>query len=615
MTCVINEAGLELFQAGFLSESYLLDEVAKSGMAIVAAAPGVGKSRTADKLVLSPATYDRYDLVVYAAPSWAVINERRVLRGVEAPVRHAVLTARPRERCGPLDARWAELEAAGCAAHAREELCATCPASQSCDWPDRLSPERLADVRLILMPEQHLVTNPLMVRLLKRQTKAKRALILLDEARFLDVPFTVALKVRELARFRDAVRSALGVDEAVRARWLQSLGALLSGADPRVTALSFPGALLRHGEAIQSAGLQLHGPAFRFIGYELAEYRRSRPDDRWRDDAGALRFELPPALEGDTLILSAYLEPEYVAHRLAVDHVAAPLAGYQVTHSDTRIFNIKSRLGMDGYYLDNLKQILDFFAALIASKIEKGRSTVVVTRKKFAEVCVEELTTRLAALGHDVRFVRDGFDALGAPDPLTIPVVTYGLVGINALINYETCICLNGFYVPPSALNEAVQGAVPESHRVELVVEVDDQGNRRVRVAEPLFRGGGFEDVANACLRKLELEPVLQAVARVRFSVRPREVWLFEMHDARPLVGEVTEVRTLAAAYAAAGLPRYPLLLRRRAAEALRALMAAEGLSMRAAAAHLGIDRQTASRWLREECHKSPLKDLLGGKS
>jgi hypothetical protein len=611
MTHVVTELRLDSFRAEFLSTRHLLDLALAYTVALVAVAPGTGKSHAVDDLLENPLTYKRYDLVVYAAPTWALIGERRVLRAISPTVDFEVILPRPRELCGSLDERWSELEAAGCAAHAKVTLCGQCPLRADCDWPGRLSLERLWGKRLLIFPEQYLLSVPNMICMLKRQTGAKRVLVILDEARFLDSPYTVAISRADMRRLRDAIGATVGIKARVSDSWLRSLGDAIGGLNPREARLSFPPLALKHVVAIQATGIRLHGPAFRFVGHQLADYHRSRPDDRCVDERGALRFELPPALGGDVLVMSAYLEPSYVAHRLDIERVASPMADYKIRHSGTRIFNIKSRLGMDAYYEANSPQILDFFAALIAANVREGRTTTVVTRKKFADACITGLTARLALLRLDVAFART-FDDLGPPDPLVVPVVTYGMVGINALAGYETCLCLNGFYVPPSALDAAVQGAVPDRYKVELEIYVDAANNRRVQAVESIYRGGGFEAVANACLRKLELEPALQAAARVRFSVAPREVWLFEMHDARPLVGEVTEVTTLEAAYAAAGVPKFRDTVRKHRVTGLRAIMAG-GKSMRAAAAEMGIKPQTASRWLRKECPKSPILDLQEG--
>jgi hypothetical protein len=600
MTHVVTELRLDTFRAKFLSAQSLLDVARAYTVALLAVAPGVGKSRAADGMLGSALTYERYDLVIYAAPTWAIIEERLILRDAAPVVDFEVFWPRPRKRCGVLDQRWSELEAAGCAALAKDTLCRTCRYRVDCDWPDRLTEGRLRGKSLAMIPEQHLLNNPRMVGLLKTLTGAKRVLIILDEARFLDSPYTVEIGRVEMKRLRDAILATVSIEAEISDRWVHSLSEVIDGGDPRETRLSFPRLPKNDALAVQEAGLRQHGPAFRYVGHQLADYHRSRPDDRWLDDRGSLRFELPPALEGDALILSAYLEPAYVAHRLDIEHVASPLGDYKIRHSQTRIFNLKSRLGMDSYFMANSAQTLDFFAALIAANVRAGRTTVVVTRKKFADFCAKGLTARLAELEMAVTFAQGGFQELGPPNPLVVPVVTYGMVGINALSDYESCVCLNGFYVPPVALDAAVQGAVPEPHKVELEIYVDSANNRRVQTVESKYRGGGFESVANACLRKLELEPALQAAARVRFSVSPRQVWLFEMHDARPVVGEVTEVLTLEAAYSAAGLPRYRDTVREHKVGRLRGLMAGGAMSMRQAAKELGINRETASRWLRK---------------
>lgn len=616
MTILITEAALGEFRGGHLSSGALLDAVDENGIVVIAVPPGVGKSHSIDRILADPATFARYQLVICTAPTWTIIDERLEALaaggagGPGAAIKNLVLRPRPRALCGALDARWRECEEAGCTAHGKATLCTVCPMRGQCPWPDRLSEDRLRGVNLVYMAEQQLLANPGLIRLLRMRTGARRVLILLDEARFIDSSFVVALGRGSLARFRDAVAQTPGLDAHVRDRWLGSLERAIAGEDPG-SGLAFPKALLRHAGAIQATGLQLHGTRFRFLGHQLADFRRSRAMDRWIDAEGALRFELLPDLPGDVLVLSAYLERDYVAHRLDAPNVTSPLADVRVMHTVTRIFNLKSRLGMETYFPGNSEQILDFFAAMIARNVAEGRTTTVVTRKKFVGLCTEGLTERLRALG--VRFSPAPFDNLGPPDPRVVPVVTYGMLGINALADYDTCYCLNGFYVATPVLNEAVQGAVPEHLKTPLEVYTTAAGERRTRFADPAFRNESFLGVADACLRKLELEPALQAVARVRFNVRPREVWFFTTHDVQAAVGApVREVASLAEAYRAAGVVRLRLAARAEAVERLRALMDG-GKSLRKAAEELGLSRETASRWLRQaKCPKTPLLDLPG---
>lgn len=53
-----------------------VDAAREHGIALVAVAPGAGKSHAVGDLLEDPLTYQRYDLVVYCAPTWTVIEER-----------------------------------------------------------------------------------------------------------------------------------------------------------------------------------------------------------------------------------------------------------------------------------------------------------------------------------------------------------------------------------------------------------------------------------------------------------------------------------------------------------------------------------------------------------
>lgn len=620
---IITEAALDEFRGGPFSTDAILGHLVRHPAVLLNAAPGVGKSHRIDDLLDHREIFRCFHLVIYMSPSWNIINERLARwqqghgtgpdaasgarrRSVQTIlVKALVLRPRPSARCGALDLAWRELESAGCGALGKATLCAKCPNLPGCDWPERLSESNLAGVRMVFMTEQQLVINRGLIRLLKQRIGADRVLVIADEARLVDTSFVVASTRPELVAFANALAYTAGLPADVGAAWSASIEKILAG---ELTGLKFPRALLRHAAEVQAAGLALADTNFRFIAHELLGLRRARTGDRWVDRRGTLHFEIRPDLAGAKLLVaSAYMEASYLAHRLDLPEVAAPLAGVKIGHTGTRLFNLRMRSGMAAYYMKNSPQLLDFHAALIARNIAEGRTTVVVVRKRFVTACVKGLQERLGA---SVRFAPAPYDDLGLPAPRTIPVVTYGAMGFNDLAGYECCICLTGFYVSLEALDAALQGAVAPRWRIPLSINVGTDGARRVRCDDAGFRNDSYLALADACLRKAELEPALQAAARVRFNVKPREVWFFAMHDVARAAGmPVRDLSTLADAYQAVGLVRPRVAARAARVAELRALMD-DGLSLRKAAAALGIPRQTASRWLAAACPTSPIGDL-----
>lgn len=125
-TGVVTEAGLASLRAG-LSPLAVLEELGRHGVVLLRLSVGVGKSHLADAMLSSPDTFDQYDLVVYLAPTRAILKERSILAGrSSSPVPFMLLEPRPADRCGVLAPQWSELEGQGCTALAKASLCPAC---------------------------------------------------------------------------------------------------------------------------------------------------------------------------------------------------------------------------------------------------------------------------------------------------------------------------------------------------------------------------------------------------------------------------------------------------------------------------------------------------------
>src|SRR6185436_12021204 len=91
---------------------------------LIRVAVGVGKSWAVDQLLAWPQLYERFGLVIYLAPTRAVLQEREArLKEAGFHFGMRVLEPRPHVRCGPLDARWQMFEGMACTALAKKTLC------------------------------------------------------------------------------------------------------------------------------------------------------------------------------------------------------------------------------------------------------------------------------------------------------------------------------------------------------------------------------------------------------------------------------------------------------------------------------------------------------------
>ncbi|MBK9386592.1 MAG: hypothetical protein IPN34_17400 [Planctomycetes bacterium] len=401
----VTERDLADFRREYLHPRALLAEVERRVHLLLKIPLGVGKSYAADKLLLDPATYERFQLVIYLAPSWDVINERAIVSGkVQSPVRHMILRPRPEHRCGPVRDLWKELEAAGCISLAKQELCGPCPRQRDegdpCTWPKRFND--FEGTRLVFATEQQLRLNRRLLPTLLYLSGKGRALVILDEGVFLDGSFEVEVTRQDLEQLRDALATAIlerPQHIVIAHEWEEHVKQLLAVDDDdlRQERFAFSPRLPYVAAAVQRRGVGLFGDRFRFRGYELLGLPFSKAEERWIDaKTGALHFISRPYLRHHILLLSAHLDADYVGHRLGTTRIHSPFAKLRVEHTQTKAWNLRSWMGSDRRFSKDPRHLLDVFAVIVLRNIREGRSTVLVSRKKSKAVVASHLEKRLA---------------------------------------------------------------------------------------------------------------------------------------------------------------------------------------------------------------------------
>lgn len=548
---LVTEATLKRFRSKRLSPGSMLRAVEESVAVLYRIGIGVGKSKAVDGLLRFPGTYKRFDLIIYAAPTWDILKERPIILGKEkSPKPWAMLRPRPKGDCGDYDREWSELEEQRCSVYGKAAICRKCQRERSqdkpCPWPEQLN--ALKNSSLIFSTEQYFILNRNHLSLLKSKTGAKRVLVILDEARMLDTTFEVTLKFKELKQFGNVI-SCLDIPRGLAAKWSKGIDFLLDCSSNELSSaqIRFPGNLNNdYAYRIQQEGLKKYGRAFQYLGYDLAALPFSPRTKRWKDSQDEIHFTSRPYLNCHLLILSAHLSADYTGHRLGRGKIASPFEQTRFQHTQTRTVNIRSRIGADAYFYNNHQQILDTFAVLILRNLFAGRSTLLISRKKSKALCANYLKKRLGDWGVAAKFVTENYVTLPqSPDPQTIPIIHYGILGVNDFSRYEAAYCLNSYYISTEELNRHVQEAEPDRFRVKLAILSGSERKRRVAIAD---RGVSDQDhtlLGDIYLRKLEVDPVIQAAGRVRFLTRAREVVFFQMHDLSPDIGAYEDVKTL----------------------------------------------------------------------
>lgn len=601
---MIDEGSLDEFRRERLSPEALLALIIRLIRVLLRLGIGVGKSHAIDDLLALKPLYARFDLVLYVAPAWNILRERNALRdAASVPVAFKVIEPRPVERCGPYAARWADLEKRSCAAYAKATLCAECRKTVTCDWPDQL--REIDGLQLAFATEQQLKLNRSLVPLLKFRTGAERVLVILDEAKFIDGSFEVKIGEDHLRQFRDVLAALFEERPNEVAPWLEAVEELIKGKPSKLgdLRLKLPQSLLYATERMQRVGVHRFGDRFRFIGYEVALLQYARKGERRKRADGSIVFTARPYLGTYVLIASAGLDAEYVAHRLGEGSIASPFSDTLVRHSRTRIINLRSRLGAQQYYAKNKKQILDTFAVIVRRNVLAERTTLLIARKNAKQECADYLHERLRGWGIEVQFVIDG-PLPSTATPSVIPLIHYGILGVNNYAAYESALCITSYYVSSGTLADALTEHEPEAFGLDLRIVSHGTLVRRVELVRRDLPDCDRTWLANLYLRRLEVDPVIQAAGRVRFLTKPREVVFFQMADFSNDIGEVTEVETLVALRRVMGVPSAKEIDRDLLAGRLDAHRA-EGLSVEAAAEKCGVSRRTAFRALADSA-KNP---------
>ena len=220
-------------------------------------------------------------------------------------------------------------------------------------------------------------------------------LVLLDEMNFVLSSFRHQVTQQDLAQFQ-TILSRLNPNRwgSRHRRWGYLVGLLqqASTQDLRCTEWAFPLFTPEWAFAVQALGWDIFGASFRFLGYDLQQFSHSLLDSRERGSRGDLLFATPPYLGRDFVILSDSAHQEFAHFRLG--HVfASPFADYHFVHPETQWFNLASRLGTRRFFLTNAHQILDFFASLIAHRLQQGRRPLLITKKCFVSLFALRLTT------------------------------------------------------------------------------------------------------------------------------------------------------------------------------------------------------------------------------
>lgn len=501
-----------------MTPAYVISHLRRGVVNLVLLSVGLGKSVLADRLMESDLVRTQYELVVYAAAQTRILQERS--QDVMQRPTTRVLRPRPRRQCGELDVEWSRLERQGCSAYAKRSLCPSCHARDDCFWLRQF--KGLDRYDTIVATQAYFRAAPLIMSQRIRAAQRK-ALVILDEDLILTDLFKRTLGHSDLERHRSLLEGQLSKahvpsERLVLRSQLASMDALLdTELDPR--GLKAPKVIPPETAAdLQERGLARFGDEYQYLGMEVFVGLASK---KYRTDDGEYGYIWKPWLgRGATiLVLSAELDPLIVRHRLG-RRVHCLFPPHYTQHIGTRVLNIRDRRLSAIHLSQNLRYFAVPYAQFIRREQEAGRRVLLITRKKFVRIVRDQINVALDKIGTPLLRVTPHNKWTG--DSTEVPLITYGIQGINEFEHHDTALCIGAYNVPPSALDEFVND-VHRPHE-QLATDISYLGGIRTGRVKGQESSPDLNDLVRRYLWQLEFNTANQAVGRVRHCTRPRLV-------------------------------------------------------------------------------------------
>lgn len=521
--------------------------------------PGIGKTTLGHGLV-DAALKDGFDLVIFVAPTRAIIQELENSHIIKLGSEHIVIfKPRPKKQCGDLNVPWQEMESAGCSALAKDQLCGSCPFNKTCFWPDQMELIN-NDTKLIVLTEAYLKLNPSMVPSLISKTNSETPLVILDEALFLTENLSHSVKLKDLETFADTLSTATinhPLGELNAKRWLKNVKLLLErDSDINQHPRLFAGSLEHATLELQTHGRNCYGRSYRHITHELSLLNSPVTNGQWREK-GSLEISVRIDLGSARAIVLAPNMPAKIVEERLNRRVVLANPNHIFCHSKTNVINIVDGIGTTRSMNNDKhrKRMVDTFAALTIRNIIHGKRTVLVCKKCVLHKIAGEIETFAANAEVNLEVI-----PVARPEQLQdlsehqIPIINYGIVGINALKDYDAIYCVGSYYIQDAHLVDLYNCDLRPERRN--LFRIRTEGNYRSVLADNQNYSTRYHAVrASDFHQALERRTVLQAVGRARPFTTPTEVILFQQNKFDDCFDNIDTYETLGAFRKAKNLP------------------------------------------------------------
>lgn len=599
----MSHPGVVAYRKSFMTPGFILSALQTNSHILLDPPPGSGKTSLAKSIIASP-DFQREYRIVYLADTRAILEEFPEVRNYQTRKDSDVLVLqrRPGTLCGNLDAEWSALEKSGNSEYARHTLCKICPNRSKCEWRTQFSREVIANRRVIFGVTDYLFLIPGFLHTFIEENTDRKTLLIVDEPGIVTKSSQVKIKATDLRKFRNALdqvnhsSSLVAERKEVALTWQSSCDSLL--ADPRLVdrPLDFPP--LGHDLVLNIQGVGLTGNRnFKYLGHVLRAFGESHSRFKHFDAVSDsyVFANHPKFYSADVVLIGANLDEELVNLRLNQMSFRAVMPPCPPKHPQSKIINVGSSAGSKYNFTRHGDTVLQLTAHLIVELRKKSKKVLLISKKCFIDRIQKILPTLIHEIsGDDIEITSTDFGADLLADPRKIPIINYGIVGVNAFEDFDYAICTNSFYLSPEVIHEKIYETLPEIRGVQFEIKIRN-GKRILVPTENIALESYYIRIANKILFLFETLPVEQAAGRVRYINFERTVILMNRSNFNVPVDE--ELKTLADFRSYLGVPtnkRSRYLERRQLAHQLRN----SGLEISEIARQIGVSQSSVYKYL-----------------
>ncbi|MBF0362771.1 MAG: hypothetical protein HQK49_17260 [Oligoflexia bacterium] len=534
------ELDLVSFRKTYLIPTHIFSQLQKHQICLNPAGLGIGKTESNIQCMTSPLFLNHYTQIFYLTETHNNLLEvHDKIKLVVGEDNILVLQRRPEELCKELNVQWKDFEKRGLSYYARKHLCKKiCMVNgvHGCEWIDQLSKKTITSKKIIFCVADYILVNPGFIVDIVSKCKGSKILFIIDEAKIFKNNNLGVITFKDFSNFKnilfDLVEdiSTTASEKIIIDTWIQTLKKLDRNPN-KSFATTLP--IINWGLKLNNQKLGIRKfKDYCYIGYKLQKISTLHPDYYWYDKKTAsFNFvDLIKIKNANILVTVANIPREIIKIKLDRTNIKTIVPTFGKIHPGTKVYNLKINYGSKKYFRHKSKQLFDLFAQMISKNIRNSETTLLITNKEFINFVREKFESVLKKLcGENIIIVTDSFERYDLSNPFILPLISYGICGLNAFQQIKNVICLSSYYINDDILNDKINELLPEFRKIRFTIGQDKKGNRVAIPSEELVSDSENKylcKVANDLLYMFETAITEQVVGRIRFITNSRTVLL-----------------------------------------------------------------------------------------